>query len=126
MRKISRQATAAMERRYTALLAERAVPTGGNRCFFLPGEMSAAAARAVNAAFNPAGSIAGAARQAISARHSAMSSLLVAFIIFPPPLEYKVKCCTELSGRRHLYDLESRDHSTSSHCHALRIPCREV
>ncbi len=41
----ARQATAAMERRYTALLAESAVPTGGNRCFFLPGEMSAAAAR---------------------------------------------------------------------------------
>ncbi|MBQ3276506.1 MAG: alanyl-tRNA editing protein [Oscillospiraceae bacterium] len=41
----ARQATAAMERRYTALLAESAHDTAGDLCFFLPGEMSAAAAR---------------------------------------------------------------------------------
>ena len=41
----ARQATAAMERRYTALLAESAAETAGDLCFFLPGETSAAAAR---------------------------------------------------------------------------------
>ena len=40
-----KQALASMERRYTALLAESVRETAGDLCFFLPGEMSAAAAR---------------------------------------------------------------------------------
>ena len=41
----AKYALAGMERRYTALLAESAPGTEGHLCFFLPGEMSAAAAR---------------------------------------------------------------------------------
>ena len=48
----------------------------------------AAAAWAVNGLFIPTGIIAGKARQATSARHSAASSLFAVFISLPPPLTF--------------------------------------